>query len=160
MSQPTDPGQGGGKGRHHEVDDLGRTIQKETVRKQAEKKPQGPRKRSPLLYLALAVLVLANAYLWIAQPAWITGGSGITSVEEAEGLLRFRMYVQAQRIQAYQQQHGTLPESLDQTGEPFEGITYQRTGSDSWELVGELRGARLVLPSSMPIQEFLESGDG
>jgi hypothetical protein len=159
MNRPTDPEPGGGPGRRHEVDDLVRTIQSDAVRKQAPKEPRGPRKRSPLLYGALTVLVLGNAYIWIAQPAWITGGSGITTVEEAEGLLRFRMYVQAQRIQAYQRQHGTLPESLDQTGEPFEGITYRRTGPDSWELEGELQGARLVLPSSMPIQEFVESGD-
>ena len=156
MNRRTDQGQEGG--RRNEVDDLVRTIQSDATRKQTGSKSQGPRKRSPLLYGALAVLVLANAYVWIAQPAWVTGGSGITTVEEAEGLLRFRMYVQAQRIQAYQRQHGTLPESLDQTGEPFEGITYRRTGSDSWELVGELHGARLVLPSSMPIQEFVEAG--
>jgi len=141
-----------------EVDDLVRTIQGDLARS-SPRSGAGKKDRSPALLVFLILAVLANAYVWIGQPAWIMGErAGISSVEEAEGVLRFRMYVQAQRIQGYVQRHGSLPERLDQTGDPFEGIRYQRTGPDSWELVGELQGARLVLPSSMPIREFLEPG--
>lgn len=143
-----------------EVDDLVRTIQSDAEKETGSRSAPRRRGRSPLLWGLLLAAVLANVYVWIGQPAWLVGDrSGIRSVEEAEGLLRFRMYVQAQRIHGYEQEHGAPPERLEQTGEPFEGIEYRRTGPDGWELVGEYRGAQLVLPSTMSIEAFL-SGDG
>lgn len=128
------------------------------VKKPPPEPTRGRRRHRGSLYVILGILVLAGAWIWIAQPSWIVGDrGGIRTVEEAEGLLRFRMYVQAQRIHAFQREHDRLPETLADTGEPFEGIRYVRTGDGGWELIGELRGARLTLSSDMSIAEFLEA---
>lgn len=160
-SEPRRPGSS-----RREVDELVETIRNETRERsggQRAGKGSGKRGIRPrLLYVLLVLAVVGNAYFWIGQPAWLTGdGSGVSTVEEAEGLLRFRMYVQAQRIHAFQREHGTPPVRLEETGTPFDGIRYERTGPDSWRLVGELRGAQLLLTSDMAIRDFLQGrGDG
>jgi hypothetical protein len=112
------------------------------------------------LYVILALLIAVNVWIWVAQPTWIMGESGgITTLEVAEGLLRFRMYVQAQRIHALERQHHRLPETLAETGEPVEGIRYVRTGDGEWELIGELRRAHLTLSSTTPMADFLQPGE-
>lgn len=160
MNRPDNPGDPRPADRREEVRELLQDLRSDVRKTSAGGPPPGEKSRSKVLYAGLAILILANAYIWIAQPESIVGErSGITTVEEAEGLLRFRMFVQAQRLHFFQRQHGDLPETLDQTGEPFEGIRYVRTGPDSWELVGEFRGARLTLPSTMTMEEFLQSGE-
>jgi hypothetical protein len=148
------------RSRRNEVRSLLKDLDAQ-VGKPGDTGPEKPRgKPRGILYVVLAILVLANVWIWVAQPTWIFGDrDGISSVEEAEGLLRFRMYVQAQRIGAFERQHDRLPENLAETGEPFEGIRYVRTGDGGWELIGEFREARLTLPSSMPIAEFLQEAE-
>lgn len=158
---PSSEGSGGGTDRRREVDELVRTIHTDASRKEPPPPSgSGSRRPSPVHYAVLLILVALTVWAWIARPAWLTGGdSGVETVAEAEGLLRFRLFVQGQRIRAYEARTGRLPESLEEAGVEYEGIEYRRTGPDDWELVGTLGDARLVLTSAMPIEEFLAEGD-
>jgi len=141
---------------------LVRTIQKDVAEK-AQLPPGSSmrRKTGPAWYVLLVLAAVANGYLWIGRPAWIVGESaGIQTPEQEEGVLRFRMYIQGQRIEAYRQQHGELPTTLAETGPPLPGMRYQVTGPDSWELLGEAGQSRLILHSSQPMGEFLGNYQG
>jgi hypothetical protein len=131
----------------------------EKARSGQEQQTEKP--RSKAWYVVLVLVALANAYVWIAQPVWLVGNvSQLDTPAEREGVLRFRMYVQAQRIEAFRRENGTLPERLNQTGVPFEGISYQRTGPASWELMGELQDIQLLLRSTDSPTEFLAESRG
>ncbi|MSR23353.1 MAG: hypothetical protein EXR92_07415 [Gemmatimonadetes bacterium] len=134
-----------------------RTIQKDAPAREQVRKKTTRAERTRVWYAVLVVVLAANLYIWIARPAWIMGPlSGPQTREAQEGVVRFRMYVQAQRIEKYKREHGgALPERLEETGEPLEGMRYQRIGPDSWELMGELGQAGLILRSDMSMPEFL-----
>jgi len=134
-----------------------RTIQMTAAEKaRTQKNGKGPGRRSPILYILLLLAAAGNAYLWIGRPAWLVGDRATAAPpEEQEGVLRFRMYVQAQRIESYRIERGSLPDRLEDTGVPYEGMQYRRTGPASWELMGTLGGASLLLRSSQSINDFL-----
>ncbi len=136
------------------VSDLVHEIQSSAQEKAQGSEARKGRKRTPnLLYGALAILLLANAYLWLIQPGWLSFTDDGPSVEDT---LRFQMYVQAQRIQAYERTEGTLPDDLEDTGTPFEGLEYRVTGPASWELEGEANGVQLTLTSATPLEAFMQ----
>jgi hypothetical protein len=136
---------------------LVRSIQRSAAEKaKARQEQDGDKRRSRIWYIVLVVVALANAYVWTDRPEWLVGNvSQLDTAAEREGVLRFRMYVQGQRIEAYRRETGVLPDGLDLTGAPFEGMRYQRTGPASWELMGELEDVRLLLRSSQSMSDFL-----
>lgn len=136
---------------------LVRTIQMNAADKaRSQQGPRNEKPRSPIWYVILVLATLANAYVWIAKPEWLVGNvSQLDSVAEREGVLRFRMYVQGQKIEGYRREYGVLPDRLDQIGASFDGLRYQRTGAASWELMGELDDVQLLLRSSESLADFL-----
>ncbi len=143
--------------RPEDVASLVRTIQKDAAEREQVRRTPSPRGRqSRWWYFALVFTLGANLYVWIGQPDWVVGApTGPQTAAEEEGILRFRMYVQGQRVEAYWRENGAFPERLEDTGEPLEGMRYQRTGPDSWELLGEMGQAGLILRSSMSMGEFI-----
>ncbi len=143
--------------RKDDIASLVRDIHQDAVRKEEIRSTPMVRQRVRWpWYLALALAAVGNVYLWVGQPAWLVGERAAPMTpEREEGILRFQMYVQAQRIEAFRTQHGRLPQTLEETGEPFPGMSYRVTGPGSWELLGVSDRARLVLLSSQPIEEFL-----
>lgn len=141
---------------------LVRTIQMNAAEKARTSQEQEKKKPpSKALYLLLVLFAAANAYVWIAQPVWLVGNvSQLDTPVERDGVLRFRMYVQGQRIEAYRRENGVLPDRLEQTGAPFEGMSYQRVGPNSWELMGVLQDTRLLLRSTDSLSDFLASSPG
>ena len=146
-------------GRETDVAALVRSIEQTAQEKEQALGAKRQERRSRVWHVLLVLGVLANAYLWIGQPAWLgLGGSGTPTVEEEEGMLRYRMYVEARRIDAFQREHGEPPESLEALGSSTEGLHYRRTGPDGWELMGEEGRASLVLHSAQPLDDFIGVG--
>lgn len=155
---PTGPGgTPGAAPRKDDVASLVRTIQKDVAqREEAMRVSVHDRYRSKWWYAALVLAIAGNLYIWIGRPTWIVGDSlEPATALEAEGILRFRMYVQGQRIENYRRQNGVLPARLEETGTPIEGMRYQQTGPESWELLGVSGPVSLILRSSQPMAEFL-----
>lgn len=113
-------------------------------------------KKQPKWMLPLGInLAIFALYLLIAPPAWVTVHpiKAPPPAEQARSL-RVAMYLQASRIEAYRNQHGSLPDSLPQAGSATPGITYTRVGLDSYELVGTNGGATLEYDSSQSLAAF------
>lgn len=153
--EPKRPSSGGPQG--DDIASLIRDIHQDAVKKEEiRSKPMVRQRAKWPWYVALVLAAIGNVYLWVGQPAWLVGERpGPLTVEREEGILRFQMYVQAQRIEAFRTQFGRLPSTLEETGDPFPGMSYRVTGPSSWELLGVSDRARLVLLSSQPIHEFL-----
>jgi hypothetical protein len=98
------------------------------------------------------------AYLWTARPAWVfvTAEAPAMTAEEEEATLRFALYLERNRIDAFQQREGRLPTSLDEAGPVETGVDYLREGS-SFALEGRRGALQLRLSAAMDSDSFLGS---
>lgn len=140
-----------------EVADLIRSIEENEVARSGRAPLRSKKGVSPVWYAVLLLAIVGNAYLWLARPAWVFGGSeaGAGTVD-VEGRLRYQVYMQAARIEAYRRAQGQLPGTQDELGGVPEGIRYVRTGPESWELTGESGDVRVTYRSSDAMEDFLQ----
>lgn len=109
--------------------------------------------------IVLAVLVGVTAWVWIAPPAWLVPpGPGPAPIEEEEAALRFRMYLQAQRIRSFELSRGRLPATLEEAGEAAEGLEYELVAPGIYALTGETERLRITYRSDAPLKEWVGSG--
>lgn len=142
--------------RAKEVAELLRTIQQDAEEREFVRLDPGPPPRSRIWYLALALAVVLNLWIWIDRPPWLVGATPAPVPEaQREQALRFQMYLQGQRVEAFRIDNGDLPGSLEEAGPPVPGIRYQRSGLRSWEILGESESLRLILRGSQEMDEFL-----
>ena len=124
--------------------------------KAANVKPRPKKQPKWMLPLGIQLSVLA-LYLLIAPPAWVTMNPidppDVASMEES---LRVAMYFQAQRIEAYRQQHGELPEDLADAGSAISGVQYVRRGAQ-YQLVGTVGEQALVYDSTQSDADFRDA---
>lgn len=115
------------------------------------------RKRNPAVTVAVLVLGWAFiAWIWLARPTFVFG-PGVPpppTAEVREASLRFALYLQRRRIEAFVTARGRLPTALAQTGPVEDGVSYQSTG-DGYVLVGQRGDLTLRLPSTMDPEVFL-----
>lgn len=115
-----------------------------------------PEERGRGRVAVLAVLVLAFAVLlwkgddWFGPPA----PPAETNVQ-VESALRLGMYLQAQRIKAYQLRTGHLPEKLDDAGPPVAGITYHKLDEQTYDITGRNDRIRLTYRSDQPLGQLI-----
>jgi hypothetical protein len=110
-------------------------------------------------YLRVIVLVVVAAWLWIFPPP-------ILRIEppapppraEEEASLRFAMYVQAQRIEAFRREEGHLPDHLDAAGPPLPNMRYVRLGEEIYQLNGSTERVTLTYRSDLPLRDFVGAG--
>lgn len=153
---PSDPRRSSEPSRD-EVADLIRSIEESELARPSRAPLRPKRGVSPVWYALILLAIVGNAYLWLARPAWVSGGSevGAGTVDE-EGRLRYQVYVQAARIEAYRRAQGQLPGTQDELGGVPEGIRYERTGPESWELTGASGDLRVTFRSSDEMEGFLQ----
>lgn len=108
---------------------------------------------------ALLALIVVTVWLWVLPPSWlIPSPPAGPSVAEQEAGLRFGVYLQAQRIRAYELEHGSLPETLEDAGPSIPGVSYAVLGSGFYELTGETDRARVTYRSNQPLREWVGAG--
>lgn len=133
----------------------------EVLEQQAQRAHEGPEHRRRRSYgpILLVVLIGVTAWLWILPPAWlIPPAPEPQPIEAEEAALRFGMYLQAQRIKAYELRHGRLPETLGEAGEGLPGASYRVLGAGVYELTGTTDRIRLTYRSSQPLREWVGAG--
>ncbi len=115
------------------------------------------RKPTPrwLLPLGIQLSVLA-LYLLLLPPKWVVVNpiqppDPSTRVEQ----LRVAMYLQAQRVDSYKQEHGQLPDKLSDAGSTIEGVEYHRQGVNSYQLVATVGEEALVYDSNESAAAFV-----
>jgi hypothetical protein len=117
---------------------------------------KAPPRKQPKWMLPLGInLAVLAVYLLIAPPAWVV----INPIKPPDLAaqttdLKKALWFQAQRIEAYRQQHGELPAQLADAGSPVEGLEYVREGT-SFRLVGMVGDAAVVWDSSATNDEIV-----
>lgn len=108
-----------------------------------------------VFFLGLMTLGIAG-YSYLTRSEWVFGAPVAVS-EARESHLRFAMFLATQRVSAYRDSTGGyLPESLEQVGEVWPGVTFHATGDTLFEVraVGD-SGQMLVLRSDRDAQAFV-----
>ena len=79
-------------------------------------------------------------WIWIWPPEVLRiARPGPPPVEEEESTLRLVMYFQAQKIEQYVVDTGSVPLALDDAGPAFRGMEYIRLTNSDYRLLGRTR---------------------
>ena len=136
----------------HEKTQAAKARALEEAERQMSKKQGGP-------YWPVGVLLIITAWLWLFPPAFLRlDPPEPQPVAQEEAALRFTMYIQAQRIKAFRQEHNRLPENLEEAGPPLPGMRYTVLHSELYQLTGATDRVTLTYRSDLPLQEFVGSG--
>lgn len=136
----------------------------QVLKADAEKRDQdaAPPKRvrkwplHPIAVLSLLLLAGVGAYLTVTRPVWLfERGLPAESSEIQDASLRLAMALQFQRIERFRSEHGRLPRSLAEAGEPLAGVTYRQTGGGQFVLSGVNGSVSLVLRSTESVRAFV-----
>lgn len=122
-------------------------------RRRATKVTTPPGRTLILLSLLLWTFI---AWIWSTRPAFLFGEPvrATVSAEVDEASLRFALYLERGRVDAYMRRAGQLPATLSATGTVEAGVSMVRT-SDGYQLVGRRGASELQLSSRMNADSFL-----
>ncbi len=119
------------------------------------------RKRTRIRRGVLTVVWAAMAYVWLASPSWLAvKPPPVPTVADEARSLRVDMFLQSQKILAYQKQHGRLPYVLAEAGPVFPGMRYHRKDSRFYELFGTSARVRLEYDSETSPLAFVGPAAG
>ncbi|MFO7895075.1 MAG: hypothetical protein R6U63_15280 [Longimicrobiales bacterium] len=136
----------------HEKNQAARDRALEEAERQRSKERRGP-------YWPVVVLLAITAWLWLFPPAFLRlEPPPPQPVAQEEAALRFTMYVQAQRIKAFQEENGRLPGSLEEAGPPLPNMRYTVLHTDLYQLTAMTDRVTLTYRSDLPLSEFVGSG--
>jgi hypothetical protein len=126
-----------------------KTYRKKTVAKES-------RSRFYALLVIVIPLSALAAYSWFARPEFIWGPPPpAPSPAQADANLRAAMFFLGMRLDAYRQEHGFYPASLDAIGESMPGVTYDLVSDSVFELRGIVNRQPIVFRSDMSADEYL-----
>lgn len=137
----------------HEKTQAARDRAREEAERQRRKKGQaGP-------YGLIAILLVVAAWLWLVPPAILRlDPPPPQPLEQEEAALRFTMYLQAQRIAAFREERGRLPESLVEAGPPLPNMDYTVLNTGLYQLTGATDRVTLTYRSDLPLDDFVADG--
>jgi hypothetical protein len=118
---------------------------------------RGDRARNPGVTIALVLVGWGCiAWIWLARPAFLFGPTDPPppSAEVREARLRFAMFLERSRVEAFVQRRGRLPTTLAEAGPVEAGVSYDRTSS-GYALHGTRDSLSLLLTSAMNPDSFL-----
>ncbi|MEO5798459.1 MAG: hypothetical protein ABIZ70_03555 [Gemmatimonadales bacterium] len=121
------------------------------------KRHEGNAKYQPGLLLFIVAAWAFIGYVWIARPAFIYEQQPAAALTPAqrEARLRYAIYLQRARVDAFRTEHGRLPESLRETGAVESGVEYERTAENGYDVFGSSDGTVLRLSDRMSVDSFL-----
>ena len=136
----------------HEKTQAARSRELEEAERRRQKQRRVP-------YWPVAVLLVITVWLWLFPPGFLRlDPPPPQPIAQEEAALRFTMYVQAQRIKAFRQEQGRLPETLEEAGPPLPGMSYIVLQNDLYQLTGSTERLTLTYRSDLPLDDFLGSG--
>lgn len=130
--------------------------EREEQARAAEAKRLAASRTRPVFWAGGAMALFLAAYLWVEKPEWLFPAPVApesTAIKEAS--TRIGVANAAQHVERFRQRVGRLPATLVEAGAQVEGITYQRTGSDTWRIEGSNGPVRVSLGSSESLAKFL-----
>jgi hypothetical protein len=130
--------------------------EREAQARAAEAKRLARSRTRPVFWVGAAMVLFIGAYLWVEKPEWIfptPPAPESTAIKEASA--RIGVANAAQHVERFRQRVGRLPESLVEAGAHVDGVSYQRTGPESWRIEGSNGAVRVALGSSESLTKFL-----
>lgn len=122
---------------------------------------QRARRESVVPVWLVVVLALAAAWLWLTPPTVLRADPVPPQpLEREEAALRLAMYVQVQRIRAFERERERLPETLAEAGPPLPAMEYHRLTDGLFQLNGTTDRIRLTYRSDLPLDELITAGAG
>jgi hypothetical protein len=110
-------------------------------------------------YWLIVVLALISAWLWLMPPSFLrVEASPPPPVAEEETTLRWVIYLQVQRIKAYEAEKERLPDRLEEAGQPLPGMRYVKLAPTLYQLTGATDRVVLTYRSDLPLVAFVGSG--
>ena len=87
--------------------------------------------------MVVGVMWVGVAYIWLGTPGWLTvEPPPVPTVADESNALRFNLYLQSQRVEAYRTERGRLPYVLDEAGPRLRGMEYRRRDSREYQITG------------------------
>lgn len=122
-----------------------------------QKRRDGHTKYQPGLLLFIVAAWAFIGYAWLAKPAFLFEGphAATLTATQREAKLRFAIFLQHGRIEAFRHDQGRLPKSLREAGAAEDGVEFERTADDGYEVFGSADGTVLRLSSRMSADSFL-----
>ena len=112
-----------------------------------------------LRHLALGMAMATAIWIWIWPPVVLRiTPPGPPAVEEEESSLRLVMYFQAQKIEQYRVDTGSVPLVLSDAGPAFRGMEYIRLTNRDYRILGRTRRIVLSYSSVDPLDVFVGTG--
>jgi hypothetical protein len=108
-----------------------------------------------IVLVGIFTLLFVGAYLWLEQPSWFfppPPPPESTAVKEAS--LRIALANAARHVEHFRRTTGRLPATLEETGTPMNGVTYE-SHDDGYALHGVNGPVQLTLKSSDSIPLFV-----
>lgn len=130
--------------------------ERDAERQAAEARRLAAGRTRPIFWLAATLVLFISAYLWVEKPEWLFPAPiapESTAIKEASA--RIGVANAAQHVERFRQRTGRLPATLHEAGAQAEGISYQRTGTDTWRIEGSNGPVRVALGSTEPLSKFL-----
>ena len=123
----------------------------------ARKERDAHTKYQPGLLLFIVAAWGFIGYAWVARPAYLFGGAprSTLSAVQREARMRYAIYLQRGRVEAYRAAKGRLPESLREAGAVESGVEYERTTEADYQISGSVDGTVLRLSDRMSADSFL-----
>ena len=137
------------------------------IREQAHKAEMDARARKirirrqgiGLRHLTLVLATALSVWIWIWPPGFLRiTPPGPPPVEEEEATLRLVMYFQAQKIEQYLLDTGSVPLALDDAGPAFRGMEYVRLTNSDYRILGRTGRVTLSYSSVEPLDTFVGAG--
>lgn len=130
--------------------------EREAERHAAESKRLAAGRIRPIFWVAATMILFLSAYLWVEKPGWLFPAPiapESTAIKEAS--TRIGVANAAQHVERFRQRTGRLPTTLHEAGAQAEGVSYQRTGADTWRIEGTNGQVRVSLGSTESLSKFL-----
>ena len=106
------------------IDEYTQAKRTEVERLSAEEQLKRVQKKRTQVTI-LCVLLALTIWVSMAPPAFIKPAPApLPTPQERESSIRFAMFIQAQQIESFRAANGRLPGTLEETGQPLNGIQY------------------------------------
>jgi hypothetical protein len=133
-------------------------VKAEAARKAAQAVVRPEAKPRWSLLAASAVVIAFGGYLLIARPAWFITPPPPPLVqprEVVEASLRLGIGREAERVEAYRREHGSLPATLEDAGGGRSGLRYAPMGTGRYTISGTSDGVGVTYDSIDSIGTFV-----
>ena len=109
--------------------------QSEKAQRREVQGPRGKRTTATGTWVALIILSVFSAYLWVGSPSWLQprAPDPISPALEDAGL-RMEVFHQALLVEDFRDREGRLPNSLSEAGDPFSEVQYSRENGQIYRL--------------------------